>query len=494
MKILVTGGTGLVGTSLVAKLLKEGHTVRLFSRSARTESRVFQGDIEAVDGSIANWEDVGHIAEGCEVVFHNAGIVGEKGEESTFEAVNVGGTRNMLHEAERAGVRRFVYISSLGADRGASAYHESKRRAEALVKDYSHEWVITRPSVVYGPGDEVVSLLLKMVRTLPVIPVIAGGDQLSQPVWATDLAEALADCVSREDIVHQILLVAGAEKISMNQMLDKLSNLTGRTPAKINLPGWLAQQGTTLMSAVGVDVPFSPDQVTMLTEGNMIYDGETNALTDIFNVRPLPLDQRLQELIGSVPVQSPTEGVGSLRRHSFERVIKGSPYGARQLFAMVIQDLGELFKDTAVDQNPESDEPVSICEGATMTLAIPIRGNCQVRVADLAETSCMLLTVEGHPLAGAVRFAAEDVPGGVRFQIETFDRAANPLDAMAMKTVGRPAQSRTWNQVLEAITELAEGHSGSTDEKTYKLSEEQAKPVEAWLDEVILRSRQASLG
>lgn len=481
MKILVTGGTGLVGTSLVNELLAAGHSVRLFSRNARQDSKAFRGDVDAVDGSIASWEDVGHIAEACEAVFHNAGIVGEKGEDATFEKVNVGGTQNMLAEAERAGVRRFIYISSLGADRGASAYHESKRRAEQLVRGFSREWVITRPSVVYGPGDEVVSLLLKMVRTLPVVPVIAGGDQLSQPIWSTDLAQALADCLEREDIVHQTLLLAGTEAVSMNQMLDKLSNLTGRTPAKIKLPGWLAQQGASVLSAVGVDTPFSPDQVIMLQEGNMIYSGETNALTEVFGVHPSPLDQRLGELLGKVPVQSASEGVGALTRRSFERLITGSPLDAQALFARVLESFPRLFEETLVTQNPEPFQSMEICDGATLTLALPLRGHCQVRVADLAERSVVLLTVQGHPLAGAVRFEASDEPDGVRFKIETFDRAANVVDAVSMTTVGRVAQTRTWDQVLQFISELSFGQSGETEAKTYHLDEEQAKPVEEWL-------------
>jgi nucleoside-diphosphate-sugar epimerase len=114
--------------------------------------------------------------------------------------VNVDGTRNMLRETERAGVGRFIYVSSLGADTGKSDYHRSKLGGESLVKEFRGGWIILRPGNVYGPGDEVVSLLLKMVRTLPAIPVIDGGDDPFDPVWVDDLAGAIASAVERPDL------------------------------------------------------------------------------------------------------------------------------------------------------------------------------------------------------------------------------------------------------------------------------------------------------
>src|SRR5690606_33920037 len=119
--------------------------------------------------------------------------------EVTFEKVNVEGTRALLAEAERAGARRFVYVSSLGAPQGTSDYHRSKAAAEEAVRASGLDWLILRPGNVYGPGDEVISLLLKMVRTLPAIPVIGDGDQPFQPVWAEDLAQALALAVERRE-------------------------------------------------------------------------------------------------------------------------------------------------------------------------------------------------------------------------------------------------------------------------------------------------------
>ena len=119
MKVLVTGGTGIIGTAAVRALLAAGHQVRLFSRHAEEDAARWESGVEARRGSVASSAEVDGVAEGCEAVLHIAGIAEENLPESTFERINVDGTRHILLEAERAGVQRFVYVSSLGADRGA---------------------------------------------------------------------------------------------------------------------------------------------------------------------------------------------------------------------------------------------------------------------------------------------------------------------------------------------------------------------------------------
>ncbi|AUX21563.1 uncharacterized protein SOCEGT47_020490 [Sorangium cellulosum] len=83
-------------------------------------------------------------AEGGDAVLHLAAVVAERPPAVTFERVNVEGTRNVVAEAERAHVPRLVHVSSLGADRGASAYHRSKRMGEEIARSFSRAWLVGR--------------------------------------------------------------------------------------------------------------------------------------------------------------------------------------------------------------------------------------------------------------------------------------------------------------------------------------------------------------
>src|SRR5690606_26959727 len=139
------------------------------------------------------------------------------------------------------------------------------RLAEDLVRAYRGTWLIVRPGNVYGPGDDVISLLLKMVRSLPVMPVLDDGGQRFQPIWHADLGQALLQAVERDDLANQTLEVAGAEITTMTDLLDRLALLTGRNPARVPVPSLLAGLGVriaenlpftdTLARVTGIEFP-----------------------------------------------------------------------------------------------------------------------------------------------------------------------------------------------------------------------------------------------
>src|SRR5690349_1074432 len=133
MKILVTGGTGVIGEGVIPELLKRNHAVRLLSRHADDDAKQWPG-VEPFEGDVTDASSLNGAADGCDAIVHIAGIAFEDPPKLTFQAVNVDGTRNILGEAKRAGVKRFVYVSSLGADIGESDYHKSKSEAERLVE------------------------------------------------------------------------------------------------------------------------------------------------------------------------------------------------------------------------------------------------------------------------------------------------------------------------------------------------------------------------
>ena len=210
MKILVTGGTGVIGEGVIPELIGRGHSVRLLSRHAKEDAKQWP-DVEPFVGNVADPASLAGAAAECDAILHVAGIVAEDPPEVTFAKVNVGGTKNMIDEAKRANVSRFIFVSSLGADIGESDYHRSKFEAERLVEKSGLRWTIVRPGNVYGPGDEVISTVLKMVRALPAVPVIDDGEQEFQPIWHEDLADILALTVEKSDLTGEIFAAAGPE-------------------------------------------------------------------------------------------------------------------------------------------------------------------------------------------------------------------------------------------------------------------------------------------
>jgi nucleoside-diphosphate-sugar epimerase len=492
MRILVTGGTGVVGTGTVTELLRRRHTVVLVSRHAGTDAQQWPPGVVARACDVTDVARLRGAADGCDAVLHMAGIVIERPPDATFANVNVQGTKNILDEAKRADVKRFVFVSSLGADSGKSGYHRSKREAELAVRSFRGAWTICRPGNVYGPGDEQISMLLRMIRGVsPIVPKIGDGDQPFQPLWWEDAAYALAEIVERDDLAQRELDVAGSEVTSQNDLIRRFSDITARKVHSIGLPEVIASLGAKVVSSIGWDVGFTADQLQMLREGNVIAPGATNALTEVLGMEPTSLDAGLRALCDLQPEQLSSDGIGSLKRKRYWADITGCSCTPEVLFKQFLTHLNEVTP-VFVEVAPEPASRSEIKEGETLTLSLPLRGDVQVRVTGLEAHRVTLLTLAGHPLAGAVRFLCEQRGDAVRFQVEVYDRAANIIDLIAMRTLGDRLQSHTWSKVVECMIERSGGVALAGVEGDSKtLDDEEAALIGKWLEElVLLRKRE----
>ena len=512
MKVLVTGGSGVVGDAAVRALLAHGHAVRLLARHAEDDARAWPstagGGVEPFVGDVTDADSLRGAADGCDAVLHLAGAV--DGDEDALRRLHVDGTRHVVDEAARAGVPHLVHVSSLGADRGRSAYHRTKFAGEAEARRFPGRWVVVRPGNVYGPGDQQVSLLLRMVRALPVIPMPGGGDDEFQPVWADDAGEALARACERADLAGRTLEVSGDERTCMRDLLDRFAALVGRDPVRVPVPDALARFGVQLAELAGVKLGINAGQLTMVAEGNVIADPAGNALDGVLGVAPTPLGAGLRRLLDSLPEQLPEEGLGVLHHKRYWADVEAPRVGAHALFEHFCRGFQEKTPD-AMDLTAEPGTPTAVlaCH-QTVTMALPLRGTVQVRVAELADASLTLQTVSGHPLAGAVRFTfaeggaeAADAPAGggagpaearpFRFTVEVFDRAADPFDWLAMAVLGNRLQRATWREMVESIVDDSGGRAPSgvhTEERV--LEGNDVERVERWLAELALARERAS--
>ena len=489
MRVLVTGGSGVIGEGVLPALLAAGHDVRLLARGADEVVREWPGEVESFPADVTQPEQLRGAVDGCDAVVHITGIVAEEPPDRTFERVNVGGTRNLLLECARAGSPRFVFISSLAAERGMSEYHASKRDAEAVVRAYAGHWIILRPGNVYGPGDDVISKLLTMHRTVPVIPVIGAGDHRFQPIWYLDLGKAIANAVQLT-VPQGTYAVAGEQVTTPNEILDAFDRITARRPLRVPIPEFLAAVSTRVAETAGRSLPINEAQFTMLIEHNAIDPLEHNALAPVFRVTPTPLHIGLSMLADAQPEQRPTEGVGGMERKRFWADIAQSRLDAGGLM--------DDFRRHAADVMPiefqaEPNTPREVIEGVTLTARLPLRGHIQIRVVEVQPRAVTFATLRGHPLAGVVRFTTDDdADGTVRFSVHVMARAANMLDWLAISTVGAVAQNSTWRTVVERMVERSGGVSAGVQQDTQILHGKEREDVERWVDDLIAEHKRTA--
>ena len=209
--VLVTGGTGFVGRSVVAALLRRGHQVRCLVRSGSAHRLADQPGATAVPGDVTDPGSLPAALAGSEVLVHLVGIIRERpGHGVTFDRLHTDATRNVAAAARGSDIRRVIHMSALGTQSEArSRYHQTKWAAEQALRESGLDWTIFRPSVIFGPGDGFVSLLARLVRWFPVVPVIGDGRNRFQPVAVGDVAESFARAVERPRTAGAVFEVGG---------------------------------------------------------------------------------------------------------------------------------------------------------------------------------------------------------------------------------------------------------------------------------------------
>jgi len=208
-------------------------------------------------------------------------------------------------------------------------------------------------------------------------------------------------------------------------------------------------------------------------------------------VTPLTLAEGLGRLVDEMPERLPHEGTGSLELQRYWADIHGSAMGADELFETFRRDFASLPPEGLMEVAPEPGAATRLEMGSTLTMALPLRGNIQVRVMEIAERSMTFVTLRGHPLSGAIRFLAEEpAPGVLRFEIRSYTRPSDVVDLIAMRTVGKVAQKATWLTVVERVAERSGGTApDGAREETRKLEGDDAEAVERWVEELVMRQK-----
>lgn len=217
--VLVTGGTGFIGQVLIRHLVSMGKQVRTLLRPSAASPNLPRGiSIEAVICGLRDERGLRAAMKGIDVIYHLAGSE-RKGSQADLFGVDIEGTRTIAAVAAEAGVKRFFYISHLGADR-ASAYPvlKSKAIAENHIIQSGLAYTIFRSALVYGAGDQFTTELARLLRLSPGIFLLPGdGKTLIQPLWVEDLVTCLTLALEEPGTINQLYAVGGPEFLTFRQ-------------------------------------------------------------------------------------------------------------------------------------------------------------------------------------------------------------------------------------------------------------------------------------
>lgn len=283
MRVVIAGGTGFLGRHVAEALRAAGHSVVLLARGTRPAGP--GAGVEIVQADAASGPLPPEALRGADAVVNLIGIKREDAGQ-TFERVHVGASRHLLDAAGAAGARRFVQVSVVcSRPDPASAYHDTKWRAEELVRAGGLDATVLKPGVIYGPGDDMVTHLVKMIRFVPVFPVVGRGDSLLQPVHAADVAAAVVGALNNPGSVGKSYDVVGPERMTLRAVVETVARGVGLPVWVVGTPLWFQRAAVGAMNALFRNPLSTPAQLRMLIDG--LYGDPGPARADL-GVEPRP--------------------------------------------------------------------------------------------------------------------------------------------------------------------------------------------------------------
>ena len=299
--ILVLGGSGFVGRYLVPRLDAAGYPVTVPTRNReRARHLILLPKIDVVQANIRDPAELDRLVAGKDVVINLVGILhGRMGEDNDpygpdFRAAHVDLMQSLVEAAVKNQVSRVIQLSALGVTESdpatlPSRYLRSKAAAEKLLRDSPLDHVIFRPSVIFGPGDSLLSLFASLQRFLPALAV-PHADARFQPVYVGDVADAITRVIDRADMARRTFELAGPDVYTLRELIRLAGSYSGHERMVFNLPNSLGHLQALIMEKL-------PGR-TLMSRDNLMS-------MRVDNVASGPIDPKLGIEPQSVPAIAP---------------------------------------------------------------------------------------------------------------------------------------------------------------------------------------------
>jgi uncharacterized protein YbjT (DUF2867 family) len=289
-KILLTGSTGFVGRVITRVLTERGYSIRLLLRPSAHIARLPVPEAETVVASLQDERGMRAATAGVDAIVHLASAEGARRRRDLF-TTDIEGTRMLVAQAKTSGVRRIIYLSHLGADRGSAyPFLQAKGIAEHAILESGIPSLILRSSRIFGAGDSFTNSIAFLARAVPAVFFIPDMDTHMQPLWVEDLAACMEFCLAEDKYFGEILSIGGPEHLSFAQIVEAVLDEIRAPRMVMGIWPPLARFGLWMMDWI---LPHSPLTPFWLDYLGVPSTCEANSLSRLFGLKPARIGQQL---------------------------------------------------------------------------------------------------------------------------------------------------------------------------------------------------------
>ena len=293
--VLITGADGYVGTNLVDTLRVKHGNLKILRLIRRKEIVLESENAKTITGDIVEFQSIKNAFKNVTAVIHLAAKISPEVIED-FDQVNHQGTRNVILAMKEHGVQKIVYLSSYDVTSDTKTmYGRSKLMAEKEIISSGLDYVILRPTVIYGgKKDPSLSQIVKYIKKFPVVPVIGNGRQMLQPIFISDLVKIAITSLDKRH-TKLIVDVAGPDRTSISELFMIIANTLERRIFIVHIPYLLIKLSTKLIFNINKRRIYL-DKMNLLSIDKVT---DTSNMNDSFSLNTTRLSKGIKLLINS---------------------------------------------------------------------------------------------------------------------------------------------------------------------------------------------------
>jgi NADH dehydrogenase len=285
--ILITGATGFVGRSMLARLAKHDVKVRILLSTKSDPEKLPQVPFEAAVGDITDAATLDEALKDVHTVIHLVGTE-TRGRHARLDDIDLEGTKQLIEACKKARIGRLIAVSRPAASR-ASAYRikQVKGEIEEAIRSSGLAYTIFQCAVLYGKGDRFSEHIAMMAKVLPVYPLPGDGESVLQPLWVEDLVTCITISLESLDLIDEVVPVGGPELLTYRRIVMRVMFAVGARKPLVSIPFLVLRYGAWFLDGLFARWPITEMWAELLATNQTTELGNIERL---FGFRPAAFD------------------------------------------------------------------------------------------------------------------------------------------------------------------------------------------------------------
>lgn len=288
MKILLTGASGFLGSNFLREIVRDDAIDKIYCL-CRSDLPFSDNKIVHIKRDINEMRDL-NLDDSVDVVLHFAAYLKYESAKM-FDAVNVKGTESVITFCKNNGVKRIIHCSTINVKlKRKGGYAKTKLKAEEVVKNSGLNYIIARPTLIYGANDNGLNKMITSAKKLGCIPVFDSGKFLQQPIFVNELVAFFRELIFCK-LENTVLELGGLERLTYVQMIDSIGNILGKKVRAIKIPAALVLAALSVIEFFGIPFPLRRETIHQINE-DLVCENDVNL--SVFNVRQCGFEENLR--------------------------------------------------------------------------------------------------------------------------------------------------------------------------------------------------------